>query len=100
MNKPWRIRSLLIFILLLMSPVYTLWSASRRKKLDIDIVFIGNSITEGAQLNKPAEEAPPATASNYLRIQKKIGSVGLLIRAEAGLQQLIIFLPLPVPLQR
>jgi lysophospholipase L1-like esterase len=54
------------------------------KKLNIDIVFIGNSITEGAQLSRPADEAPPATASSYLRIQKKIGSVQFINQGRSG----------------
>lgn len=41
------------------------------KKLDLDIVFIGNSITYGANLENPMQDAPPVIASEILR--KKIG---------------------------
>lgn len=41
------------------------------KKLDLDIIFIGNSITYGANLENPKQDAPPVIASELLR--KKIG---------------------------
>jgi len=50
------------------------------KKRDLDVVYIGDSITEGS---KP-EEAPPATASEYLRRQSGIGSVEFLNQGRSG----------------
>jgi len=44
-------------------------------KQNVNIVFIGNSITHGAQLNDPSTEAPPVIASAYLREQDNIGTV-------------------------
>lgn len=39
----------------------------------LHIVYIGDSITQGVQLSDPATEAPPATATGWLRKQKGIG---------------------------
>jgi lysophospholipase L1-like esterase len=52
----------------------TLVSAQPAKQ-NLNIIFIGNSITRGAGLNDPAKEAPPAIACNYLRQQSNIGTV-------------------------
>jgi lysophospholipase L1-like esterase len=45
------------------------------QKLNLNIVYIGDSITQGVQLDDPGTEAPPATASKWLRKQKGIGEV-------------------------
>src|SRR5579862_6658916 len=45
------------------------------QKKNLNIVYIGDSITAGGQMSDPATEAPPATASNWLRKQKDIGKV-------------------------
>lgn len=45
------------------------------KKQNVDIVFIGNSITYGANVDNPKEEAPPVPACAYLRHQPGIGEV-------------------------
>ena len=58
------------------------------KKRDLDMVYIGDSITEGS---KP-EEAPPATASEYLRRQSGIGSVDFLNQGRSGFTT-VDFLP-------
>jgi lysophospholipase L1-like esterase len=84
MNKLKKLRSLMLFVLLFDIAVLYTNGQPAEKKLNIDIVFIGNSITEGAQLNKPSDEAPPATATNYLRIQKKIGSVEFINQGRSG----------------
>lgn len=84
MNKLWRLRSLLLFIFLINVAVLYTNGQPTGKKLNIDIVFIGNSITEGAQLSNPADEAPPATASNYLRSQNKIESVEFINQGRSG----------------
>lgn len=45
------------------------------QKKNLNIVYIGDSITQGVQLADPATEAPPATAAAWLRKQKGIGKV-------------------------
>ena len=42
---------------------------------DLNIVFIGNSITHGAGLKEPEKQAPPAEACAYLRKKPGIGKV-------------------------
>ena len=64
-----RRNTLLIFALLLINAF-----ASAQKK-NINIIYIGDSITQGAQLADPGTQAPPATASAWLRKQKGIGKV-------------------------
>jgi lysophospholipase L1-like esterase len=54
------------------------------KRIDLDIVFIGNSITHGGQLEKPREEAPPAIASEYLRQQPGVGKVEFINQGRSG----------------
>ena len=51
---------------------------------DLDIVFIVNSITYGARLEKPQFEAPPVVASNYLRHQPKIRNVDFVNQGRSG----------------
>lgn len=45
------------------------------KKQNVNLVFIGNSITQGALIENPAQDAPPAKTSSYLRTQSEIGTV-------------------------
>jgi lysophospholipase L1-like esterase len=54
------------------------------KKYDLDIVYIGNSITEGGQHEKPEVEAPPATASDYLRHKTGVNSVTFSNQGRSG----------------
>ena len=49
--------------------------SAQSTKQNLNIVFIGNSITYGAGLADPATEAPPVIACNYLRVQPGIGKV-------------------------
>ena len=44
------------------------------KKSDFDLVFIGNSITQGVQLEKPQEESPPAFATARFGTLKGVSS--------------------------
>lgn len=65
--------------------ILTLSSAfAQPSKTNLNIVFIGNSITYGAGLNDPAREAPPVLASQYLRKQSNIGSVAFLNQGYSG----------------
>lgn len=45
------------------------------EKKNLNIVFIGNSITQGALLENPRREAPPVKAALYLRRQPSVGTV-------------------------
>jgi lysophospholipase L1-like esterase len=54
------------------------------KKQNINVVFIGNSITQGVQLSDPATEAPPATAIAWLRQQKNLGTVEFSNQGHSG----------------
>jgi hypothetical protein len=78
-------RSLIIFFLILFA--FSLFEMSDQpfeKKLNLDIVYIGNSITQGAQLGNPEEEAPPATASEYLSRKPGVGHVSFLNQGRSG----------------
>jgi lysophospholipase L1-like esterase len=70
---------LIVLILFSLSRLITDGQADE-KKLNLDIVYIGDSITEGS---KP-EEAPPATATEYIRRQSGIGSVNFLNQGRSG----------------
>lgn len=56
---------------------------AQQKKRDLNIVFIGNSITQGVQLAN-AVEAPPANAVAYLLKQKGIGAVNFSNQGHSG----------------
>ena len=56
---------------------------AQQKKRDLNIVFIGNSITQGVQLAN-AVEAPPANAVAYLLKQKGIGEVNFSNQGHSG----------------
>jgi len=64
-------------------------------KLNPDIVFIGNSITYGANLDNPGHDAPPVIASEYLRHKKRINSVSYSNQGRSGCTTLD-FLPTTV----
>ncbi len=51
---------------------------------NFDIVYIGNSITQGVQLANPGEEAPPAYATKYFRTLKGVESAAFLNRGRSG----------------
>ncbi|ASU32577.1 GDSL-type esterase/lipase family protein [Mucilaginibacter xinganensis] len=61
-------------------------------KRDINIVFIGNSITYGAGLSNPTTEAPPAIAVNYLEQQSSAGKVAFANQGHGGFTT-VDFLP-------
>lgn len=54
------------------------------KNIDLDIVFIGNSITYGANLENPQQEAPPVIASEILRKKFGINSVQFSNQGRSG----------------
>jgi lysophospholipase L1-like esterase len=68
--------------------VFFLFSGSigfaQDKKPNLNIVFIGNSITQGVQLANPAADAPPATTVAYLRRQANLGTVEFSNQGHSG----------------
>jgi len=54
------------------------------KNVDLDIVFIGNSITYGANLDNPKLDAPPVNASEDLQKMKGILSVSFSNQGRSG----------------
>ena len=64
-------KTISLFTILLFTGTHLL--AQTRQNLNI--VFIGNSITHGAGLANPEKEAPPVIAAGYLRKQSNIGTV-------------------------
>lgn len=62
------------------------------QKKDLNIVYIGDSITAGGQMSDPTTEAPPATASDWLRKQKDIGKVNFSNQGVSGFTT-VDFLP-------
>ncbi len=53
-------------------------------KSNLNIVFIGNSITQGVQLPDAATDAPPANAVAYLRGQKNLGTIEFSNQGHSG----------------
>jgi lysophospholipase L1-like esterase len=70
-------------ILITLMYVLGLGHSFAQAKRDVNIVFIGNSITYGAGLD-PATEAPPAIAVNYLKQQGNIGNVAFANQGHSG----------------
>jgi lysophospholipase L1-like esterase len=64
------------------------------KNPNVDLVFIGNSITQGVQLSDPNEEAPPAYTAKKLRTLSGVVSVQFLNRGRSGFTT-VNFLPSP-----
>lgn len=52
-----------------------LWRANAQENNQVNLVFIGNSITYGAGLENPVREAPPVRTAIYLGKQPFIGTV-------------------------
>lgn len=48
---------------------------AENKKNNLNVVFIGNSITQGALINDPAHDAPPVKAAMFLTKQPSVASV-------------------------
>jgi lysophospholipase L1-like esterase len=78
---------LLVVLLLLINS-----SLAFAQKQNLNIVYIGDSITAGGQMSDPATEAPPATASDWLRKQKDIGKVNFSNQGVSGFTT-VDFLP-------
>ncbi len=65
------IRKIIVLLLCMTISCYMMGE----EKKNLNIVFIGNSITEGALLENPRHDAPPVKAALYLRSQPSIGTV-------------------------
>jgi len=78
-----------ILIILLFSSTCLLAQAHKQ---NINLVFIGNSITHGTGLSEPANEAPPTVACAYLRQQSNIGTVNFSNQGYSGFTT-VDFLP-------
>lgn len=50
-------------------------SGEAEEKKNINVVFIGNSITQGVLMDKPSHDAPPVKAALYLTKQPSVASV-------------------------
>jgi len=81
---------ILVTILTVLFNAASLFAQSPKQNLNI--VFIGNSITGGAGLADPATEAPPVIACNYLRQQANIGTVAFSNQGYSGFTT-VDFLP-------
>lgn len=81
-------RSSLFLFVILVVLIYPSCMAKNKtteqKKLDLDVVFIGNSITYGANLENPMQEAPPVIASEFLRKSKGVNSVTFSNQGRSG----------------
>lgn len=58
--------------------------SENKKKKYINIVFIGNSITQGAGIHNPAHDAPPVKAALYLGKHPGIATVKYVNRGVSG----------------
>lgn len=76
----------------LLAAFYFLSVSAQSEGRNFDIVFIGNSITQGVQLENPDESAPPAFANAHMRSLKGITSSRFLNRGRSGYTT-INFLP-------
>ena len=83
-------RFLLVTIAALFCGGFT--SSAQTVKQNLNIVFIGNSITHGANLDDPLDHAPPVIAAVYLRKQANIGTVNYSNQGYSGFTT-VDFLP-------
>lgn len=82
-----RLLSLLIIMFLSFRPVICQIGNS-----NLDIVYIGNSITQGSGQANLAEETPPAFATKHIRTLKGVKTVNYLNRGKSGFTT-VDFLP-------
>lgn len=72
--------------------IFTLCSFLLKDKPNLNIVFIGDSITEGTGLDDPKTEAAPVQATAFLRQQGKFGKVTFANQGVSGFTT-VDFLP-------
>ena len=80
-------KNLLLLLCLLISTL------SMSQERDVYIIYIGNSITHGAQLADATQEAPPVQASLWLQKQKGINGVKFSNQGSSG-KTTVDFLPI------
>lgn len=66
--------------------------AQKSKGVELNIVFIGNSITQGALLKQPQQEAPPVQTELWLEKQEGISEVHISNQGISGMTT-VDFLP-------
>lgn len=59
-------------------------------KSDINVIFIGNSITQGVLMEQPEKNAPPVRCAQYLANAPGIGNVEIFNAGLSGVAQLWI----------
>jgi hypothetical protein len=69
-----------------------LTSSAQSHKKNINLIFIGNSITYGANLDDPQHDAPPVIAAGYVQHQPNIGTVAFSNQGHSGFTT-VDFLP-------
>lgn len=74
----------IILVILIYPPCMAGNKITTQKKVDLDVVFIGNSITHGANLENPEQEAPPVIASELLQKTKGVNSVTFSNQGRSG----------------
>ncbi|MEO7212081.1 GDSL-type esterase/lipase family protein [Mucilaginibacter sp.] len=73
---------IIVYILIAFSCLISKRASAQSRNLNI--VYIGNSITFGAGLDSPAKQAPPVIASAWLQKQKGIGAVNFSNQGHSG----------------
>lgn len=84
MNYNKSILVLLVFIFTLIKFSVNAQGQNSDIKLNLDLVFIGNSITCGGTLENPTQDAPPVITSEYLRHKKGISLVSFSNQGRSG----------------
>ncbi|MDL2256068.1 GDSL-type esterase/lipase family protein [Parabacteroides sp. OttesenSCG-928-K15] len=79
-------------LLLLFCYVIPTLQAQSDKKVNLNIVYIGNSITQGAIIKEPQRNAPPVKACEWLQNQSGIGKVEFSNQGRSG-NTTVDFLP-------
>jgi lysophospholipase L1-like esterase len=70
------------YFLLIVAVLFTITASAQKR--DLNIVFIGNSITYGMGLPDRETQAPPVICVSYLRMQKHIGAVEFSNQGHSG----------------
>ena len=70
----------ILFVMLFLS-VLSLFAQSKK---DIHIIYIGDSITQGVQLNDPTTQAPPAAASDHIQSMHGTGRMDFSNQGHSG----------------
>lgn len=78
-----KMRSFVIIIFLFTFSLLEMYDQPFEKKWNLDIVYIGNSITKGSLLGIP-EVAPPALSCDYISHQPGVGEVNFINEGRDG----------------